>query len=833
MKPILLFLLCAFSVSSFSQTGYFEWNDDPHYYVILEIEQSNDGHLIMLADEYLIKQTIEGNEIWRIELSTFPSENYAHKVFAIPGNGYYLFSRGDYFHISEDGELLSSLEYEFSDFGYDPDDFEHSFQLSDVIFTGSEFHAVSKQYIDIDDDTTAYHYFWIKFDMNGNILSHINCYVGTDGLQNSKILYTDSNDYIFYYDYFGEKVHKRDAVTGELIDEQASEGYNLTGVYQTSESIFSYGKNDLGTAVLNEYIIKRNNAGEIIWNKTYSIDMYLPGFDSTIELTHLTELESGNLTGLLQSDSNDDSSWVILQTLSPEGDTINIADHFALMDSYSSTNFPILEMQLINPNLVCFGGSKEAHAFLLITDTLANYYHVNLTGKLYHDSNSNGFYDMDETVFSSTLVKSEPLTYFGYTNEAGEYDMLLGKDTAYTITVNPVSGWDIVDPDPLSFTATEIMDGDTLSGNDFILDYTTSLNDVSVSEYQAAIIPGFETHNSVTIKNIGNQYDESGTVVLNYPSILLDPVAIPDYFSLSDTIITWNYTDLDPYETQTFDVSYFTDTLLYMIGESVLTIAEVTTDVTDIDLANNTYESYNEIVSSYDPNHKTVSPAGEGTEGNISDETNYLTYTIDFQNTGTAEAHFINIYDTLDSELDIETIEMLSASHNYELIITAPNILRWRFDSIFLPDSTTDLLGSMGYLKFRIKIKDAATVGDVIENTAGIYFDYNPVVLTNTTKNALANPDAIEDITADQLRFNIYPNPAIKYLTVDLKENTDEEIEIFITDIAGKIYLTTQIRAHINSATTDISKLTSGSYLITLKGTRNKNYGTAHFSVIR
>ena len=49
-----------------------------------------------------------------------------------------------------------------------------------------------------------------------------------------------------------------------------------------------------------------------------------------------------------------------------------------------------------------------------------------------------------------------------------------------------------------------------------------------------------------------------------------------------------------------------------------------------------------------------------------------------------------------------------------------------------LPDSNVNELASHGFLRFRVKPVNGLVIGDVIKNTAAIYFDYNLPVYTNT-----------------------------------------------------------------------------------------------------
>ncbi len=56
-----------------------------------------------------------------------------------------------------------------------------------------------------------------------------------------------------------------------------------------------------------------------------------------------------------------------------------------------------------------------------------------------------------------------------------------------------------------------------------------------------------------------------------------------------------------------------------------------------------------------------------------------------------------------------------------------------------LPDSATDMAGSQGYFKFRIPLSEGLPNMTEVENTAAIYFDLNPPVITNTTNLLLVD----------------------------------------------------------------------------------------------
>jgi hypothetical protein len=141
-----------------------------------------------------------------------------------------------------------------------------------------------------------------------------------------------------------------------------------------------------------------------------------------------------------------------------------------------------------------------------------------------------------------------------------------------------------------------------------------------------------------------------------------------------------------------------------------------------------------------DPNDKIVTPQGCGPNGNI-EKLQELDYTIRFLNIGSGKAHNIIISDQIDSNLNINTFKFLGASHRVTNISINPNnILLVEFDSIELaPDS-------IGYIHYVITPKQGLNDGTKITNQAGIYFDNNEVVLTNTTLNTvydIPNPESV------------------------------------------------------------------------------------------
>jgi len=232
--------------------------------------------------------------------------------------------------------------------------------------------------------------------------------------------------------------------------------------------------------------------------------------------------------------------------------------------------------------------------------------------------------------------------------------------------------------------------------------------------------------------------------------------------------------------------------------------------------SNNTFNYCYSVVNSYDPNNKLVYP--EVVEPEFYD---YLTYTINFQNTGDAPAFNIRLEDTISNLLDINTFEMIDASHtNHYKIIN--NKLTIYYPNIMLEDSTTNLEGSKGYFQYRIKPLTGYPVNTQIENTAHIFFDFNSAIVTNTavTDYQINSSNLSSNSVNDN--FVLYPNPTndVFFITT----NGDQKItEVTIFDELGRQLGASQTMFNNNLTQVTIDGNKTGLFLVRI-ATENEFY---------
>jgi uncharacterized repeat protein (TIGR01451 family) len=190
-------------------------------------------------------------------------------------------------------------------------------------------------------------------------------------------------------------------------------------------------------------------------------------------------------------------------------------------------------------------------------------------------------------------------------------------------------------------------------------------------------------------------------------------------------------------------------------------------------------------IGAFDPNDKQALPRGFGTAHYIKPDTD-LEYHIRFQNTGTDTAFTVVIRDTLPPQLDPGSVQPGAASHAYEWRLSGEGVLTFTFDHIMLPDSNVNEPASHGFVKFFVRQQLGNPLGEIIENRAGIYFDFNEPIITNTAFHTLGEDflELINDVPEPGapmgLNARLMPNPASERVVVWVEGLTTAAASTFI-----------------------------------------------------
>lgn len=195
------------------------------------------------------------------------------------------------------------------------------------------------------------------------------------------------------------------------------------------------------------------------------------------------------------------------------------------------------------------------------------------------------------------------------------------------------------------------------------------------------------------------------------------------------------------------------------------------------------------VVGSWDPNDKQAFPAGVDAPHYI-EPNQPVAYQIRFQNTGNDTAFTVVIRDTLSPWLDPGRIRPGAASHPYRWRLSGNGILTLVFPGIALPDSNVNPAASQGFVQFSIAQQRDNPPGTLVENRAGIYFDFNDAVLTNTVFHTIEKDFLLAAGPGPQPplpRLRVWPAPATESALVDLSGLLRPGRRLKIRDALGRL----------------------------------------------
>lgn len=440
----------------------------------------------------------------------------------------------------------------------------------------------------------------------------------------------------------------------------------------------------------------------------------------------------------------------------------------------------------------------------------------NISGKAFYDSLVNCVNDPLEIPMANATVTLMPGNIQRITNAAGEYEFLGLPLGNYTVQVDtnglfyqyPSCGQ--IQYDTLSTTTPNAV-------SDFAYAFVLPPADIRVHTYPTAKVPAAPAMSLPKTQTIFYGVVNNGFSTNVNLYALLDSIHHYDTSTIVPTSINgdtlmWNLNVTNP--NNSLNIYYDSLQSLPILYQMPLKVwIESTAPIGGNILSNDTASVLLPILTSYDPNDKQVNPQGFGPQGFIDPVNNELSYLVRFQNTGSAMAYNIFIEDTISNRLDINSLQVLDASHPY-LVEKENNLIRFRFNNVMLPDSNYDEPNSHGYIQYIINQDGGNLPGDEIRNTAHIFFDYNPAVVTNTTLNTIKYPVAIENITLENI--SVYPNPTSGDVFVKELNNKVNKIELL--DILGRTLTVRPTRIGKGLLKISLDEYTRGLYLLKLDG---------------
>ena len=403
----------------------------------------------------------------------------------------------------------------------------------------------------------------------------------------------------------------------------------------------------------------------------------------------------------------------------------------------------------------------QMEGFVQLYDTTASFIFANqihpqrLMVKVFYDRDGNGVQNAGEPNLPQSPVVAQPGGQVWYTDGQGRaYPFLEGQvQTTLSATPSGNGNWTLTTDSASYFAVFPALEDTLVFGFDVLAPFgELSLDLQPIGFFRCSATQ--EPYAQIQLANVGSDTCLPARLTLVVDTLMGQPSGSPLPTQINGNELIWDFPALAPFEEQRLfaladmpDFNHIGDTLRFQA-----------TFVCGTDTLQE--ELHRVLTCAYDPNDKQVTPQGPA-QGETTLLNTPLEYRIRFQNTGNDTAFLVVIRDTLDAGLDPESFVFLQASHPCE-VERQGRYLAFRFPNIQLPDSTTDLEGSQGFLAFRVS-PYAQLVPTAVQNTGHIYFDFNPAVVTNTVQTLYVESFPIVGVpTAGSapIPVEVYPNPA-------------------------------------------------------------------------
>jgi len=427
---------------------------------------------------------------------------------------------------------------------------------------------------------------------------------------------------------------------------------------------------------------------------------------------------------------------------------------------------------------------------------------ANVSGPVFIDGNSNCTWQIAENRIPQAIVEFTPGPFYATTNAISGYSVNLPLGTYDHTVIHPGAQQEC----PGTFTLT----GGQSSVNRPIGCSSLFPLDAQVTGCNGPARPGFQLTYGLNLRNNTAANAGASSLTFVFDPLLSFVSASPAPSSVAGNTITWNLTGIGAYASTNRFVQLQVPPDIGLIGTFLTATATVSTTNTDAFPGNNVWSSQQIVTASYDPNDKLANTSTGGSEVYLIDQDDWIDYVIRFQNTGTDTAFNVVITDTLPARLDPATIAVGAASHAFNWNLSGHGIVRFNFPNILLPDSNVNEPRSHGFVGLRIRPRLPLLPGTIIENTANIYFDFNPPVIT--APSVLVAEFSTETGAVSNTGTLLMPNPGADRFTI----MHPGRFTLRVLDALGR-------QAHATAIGTDrldvdATHLPSGAYTVLVSG---------------
>ena len=550
-----------------------------------------------------------------------------------------------------------------------------------------------------------------------------------------------------------------------------------------------------------------DSGGEIIWKKDYpdEFNNYYPGFfrhDAGFDLFALTSFGTWG------------DEFVKMYRFDLAGDTITKVPFENSDVAFTSYAARRMDGGYMLTGTYKYGPLPTQLLPLLIgIDSVGTLENNMLTGKAYVDVDENGIFDGEDVPLKNRIIQMDESIVWALTDYDGNYTMFnydTGTvhirnitDTLDYFTIVPDAGYVVEMPDLVT----------DYDGLDFRYIADSFLVDLSTEVIINIAHPGVGVHGYVLVENKGSLPAYYAHIQLQNDTLFTElDNSYPEVYDFNETFSEWVIESIPIFSTAYVHFEMLIPYDFDLLGDTIHALADVWSLDDDFTPLNNSDTTFKVISAAYDPNRITAEPAGTTEWGYVDPDLEQLTYLIEFQNTGNDTADLVVLIDTLPAELIQVSLKMLGASHPYEMQMQDNGMVKWIFENIQLPDSTTNEAESQGFVLYNIKLQAGLPEGTQFGNKAEIYFDTNPPIITNTAFTTLETyiPQAIP-ASYPVFQLHLFPNPTDDMLRIYV----DRDADFYICGSLGERYLMGRLTVGENRLT--VGNIPVGQYWLVVQ----------------
>jgi len=435
-------------------------------------------------------------------------------------------------------------------------------------------------------------------------------------------------------------------------------------------------------------------------------------------------------------------------------------------------------------------------------------------GSVFFDRNWNCNQNNNDFEIPGIMLTIQPGNKTVITDEYGEFSIFLPQGN-YTISNTNNDNWQTYcSGNNYPVRVSDV--GQRYCDNKIAMRSICTRPDLTAEISNTAHRIGFENLIAITYSNNGGGPASQVELEVDLGEHVIPLESSLPWDRISGNTLIWEIGNVQVGETTTI---YIKDSISTnaVVGEDITIEGSIDGSGSDCDDSNDSFRNTEIAEGGFDPNDILVSPAGY-----ISSDQE-LTYKIRFQNVGNAPVSTVRIEDVLPLNLDINSIQLGAASHPYRFSIEDGNQLIWVFDNINMPDSLTNEPESHGFVTFRMTPDVNIGEGDLIKNSAAIYFDNNDPIITNEVINIIGIPGG--DL-ADPNLLHVYPNPMTDVSFVQIIPKGEQSVKIravYVYDLLGRI-ISTDIGMDITKYEFHRKNLVPGYYVLRATGENGQEY---------